>query len=138
MLTHIHLKSGSSRGRPPLDFPLTPSMTIFVGPNNAGKSLLLREIHRACTDGTMENACAILDRLTFQGVDKATADADYARIKRKSNLGEQVQPGQSAVILAGNNVVIFDDHYIASRLTPNDHRNWFAAYHLGGLTLSLD
>jgi hypothetical protein len=43
MLTNITFKAGSSPGQPPLSIDLQPSVTIFVGPNNSGKSVALRE-----------------------------------------------------------------------------------------------
>ena len=42
VLTEVTLLAGAPGG-PPLRIPLT-SCTIFVGPNNAGKSLVLREL----------------------------------------------------------------------------------------------
>ena len=39
-------------------------VTIFVGPNNAGKSLLLREIENFCNNGLDANSI-ILDKLSF-------------------------------------------------------------------------
>jgi ABC-type polar amino acid transport system ATPase subunit len=43
MLESISLKFGSSQGQPPLTFD-PGSMTVFVGPNNSGKSIILHEI----------------------------------------------------------------------------------------------
>lgn len=44
MLSHISLNFGSAGGSSPLQIEPGP-MTIFVGPNNSGKSLILREIY---------------------------------------------------------------------------------------------
>jgi chromosome segregation ATPase len=49
MITHLELKSSSSLGQPPLSIDLPPSITIFVGPNNSGKSQLLNEIGKFCS-----------------------------------------------------------------------------------------
>jgi ABC-type cobalamin/Fe3+-siderophores transport system ATPase subunit len=46
MLTRVGLNFGSVAGGPSLEFEPGP-MTIFVGPNNSGKSLLLNEIYSA-------------------------------------------------------------------------------------------
>ena len=43
MLKKIYFKFGSSPGQPTLEFE-PGSMTVFVGSNNLGKSLTLREI----------------------------------------------------------------------------------------------
>lgn len=43
MIEELTLKFGSSPSEPPLQFSPGP-VTVFVGPNNSGKSLLLREV----------------------------------------------------------------------------------------------
>lgn len=43
MIKQVKLRFGSSKGQPPLQFE-PGQMTVFVGPNNSGKSLILREI----------------------------------------------------------------------------------------------
>lgn len=65
MITQLSLKFGSSVGQPPLSIDPAP-ITIFVGPNNSGKSILLREI-----DGLLENPSVqtiVLDRVQPQKV----------------------------------------------------------------------
>jgi hypothetical protein len=139
MLTHIHLKSGSSPGQAPLTFPLTPSMTIFVGPNNSGKSLLLREIAAVCAGGRPTHS-AILNRIVFAAVDEATAVADFARLKRPAKQGERTKQGYSPVRVGGQDMAILDAQYLSVRLDPNSHPNssLYAQYHVGPLTLTLD
>lgn len=51
MLTAISLRFGSSLCQLPLTFEPGP-MTIFVGPNNSGKSLILRDLDSAVRSGT--------------------------------------------------------------------------------------
>jgi predicted ATPase len=50
MLKSIHLKFGSSETQAPLEFDLE-SVTVFVGPNNSGKSRALREIESLMLTG---------------------------------------------------------------------------------------
>jgi ABC-type hemin transport system ATPase subunit len=54
MLRSIHLTFGANRQQPALSFAPGP-MTIFVGPNNAGKSLVLREIEGYSEAGGVPN-----------------------------------------------------------------------------------
>ncbi len=49
MITEIRLSLGASRGQPPLKFE-PGAVTVFVGPNNSGKSLVLRELGAALFD----------------------------------------------------------------------------------------
>lgn len=51
MLTSVSLKFGSSPGQPPLTFE-PGSITVFVGPNHSGKSLILREIENFARTGS--------------------------------------------------------------------------------------
>lgn len=46
MINELTLKFGPARNGPPLVFS-PGAVTIFVGPNNSGKSLVLREIGSA-------------------------------------------------------------------------------------------
>ena len=61
--TQIILKSGATSASPKTKL-VEPNLVIFVGPNNSGKSLLLREISGVFMGGQRANQC-ILDKLTF-------------------------------------------------------------------------
>jgi hypothetical protein len=56
-VTEIALRFGSSAGQPVLRFSPGP-VTVFVGPNNSDKSLVLREIEEAIADPGDERASA--------------------------------------------------------------------------------
>ena len=89
MLSKLKLRFGSSPGQSTLDIDPRP-ITIFVGPNNSGKSALLREI-----DASLENpgvTVQILDSLTPRAISQAEIDAVVA-----SRGQVQSQPGQPAV-----------------------------------------
>ena len=64
MIQKIKLKFGSSTTKPPLETDLTP-ITVFVGPNNSGKSKALLEIEEFCKKGTINTQNVILSELTF-------------------------------------------------------------------------
>jgi len=55
MIKRIKLKFGSSQTKPPLDTDLTP-ITVFVGPNNSGKSKVLIEIEKFCKEGLIDTS----------------------------------------------------------------------------------
>jgi ABC-type cobalamin/Fe3+-siderophores transport system ATPase subunit len=66
-----------------------PSVTILVGPNNAGKSLLLQEIMNQCSSGQVNSAALILDRVDFAPMDVATAQKTIEALRAKATLGER-------------------------------------------------
>lgn len=91
MLETVSLKSGSSVGQPPLIFQPGP-MTVFVGPNNGGKSTALREIF------------SIIDR---QGCKKLVVQDIVPRVFAPSDLLKYLPDGRAelsgGVSLAGHN-----------------------------------
>lgn len=70
MLKSILFKAGSSPDQPPLSFDLEPSVTIFVGPNNAGKSTALTELQYAIAG----NTGAVIDRIDVTPMTKTEVD----------------------------------------------------------------
>lgn len=138
MLTALHLKSASSSGQKSLDLLLKPSVTIFVGPNNSGKSLLLREITEFCKSGSRGAHTQILDRLDCVTVDRATAEADLARIERRPEPNETMSAAHIPVLIGGSRNSVHKSTYIAVRENPSANFSYFTQMHLGPSTLSLD
>ena len=63
MIKRVKLKSGPSQEEPGVSFS-GRGLTVFVGPNNSGKSLLLRELYERIEEGNRNSARhKILDRL---------------------------------------------------------------------------
>ena len=136
MFTAIHLKSGAMPDRSGLNLSLEPSITIFVGPNNSGKSLLLREIGQFCDHGSI--GTYILDRFDCTVVDRETAQADFGRMSRVADPGELIQPQFVPAMLAGQRTQIAPNNYYLARLEPGKYPQLFSQYHLSPSTLSLD
>ncbi|MBP9094964.1 MAG: ATP-binding protein [Ignavibacteria bacterium] len=67
MIEKIHLKFGPSLGKPPLEIDVTP-ITVFVGPNNSGKSKILREIQHTCVNGTTNNSFLLIENIVFHDI----------------------------------------------------------------------
>ncbi len=53
MIEKITLKFGSSSNKPKIEIDVKP-LTIFVGPNNSGKSVVLRDIVSFCGNGAIQ------------------------------------------------------------------------------------
>lgn len=58
-------------------------VTVFVGPNNSGKSLLLREIERAASEG-VTSSNHILQSIDYVWPSKDEVQADLNKLKKKS------------------------------------------------------
>lgn len=93
MLNQIALRAGSSPGQPALALDPKP-ITIFVGPNNSGKSALLREI-----DQTLENpgnVSHILGQLSPRTISQAEIDSVVSARGQNNS-----QPGQPETFVVG-------------------------------------
>ena len=67
MISTLRIKFGHGLSQPPETITVAP-VTIFVGPNNSGKSKILSEIEQYCRTGNNSNATVILDNLGFSGL----------------------------------------------------------------------
>ena len=84
MIKKIKLKFGSSQTKPPLDTDLTP-ITVFVGPNNSGKSKVLIEIEKFCKDGTLNTTNVILTDLEFNNISDPETEINNHTLSPKLN-----------------------------------------------------
>lgn len=67
MIQTMLLKFGRAPGTHPEPIPATP-VTVFVGPNNSGKSKVLSEITRFCATGQKSTTDLILDDILFGAI----------------------------------------------------------------------
>ena len=72
MIENIQLKVGRSVGSLPQTIDTTP-VTVFVGPNNSGKSMMLSEIHQLCMSGKPNASSKILENIKFKTSPKEEA-----------------------------------------------------------------
>ena len=95
-----------------------PSVTIFVGPNNSGKSVALREIFRCCEVGRLTPDGLVVDRLTFAGDDPADIQTELEAIKVAPNAGEPVPAGQSLVQVGASRFPILESYIYSGADVP--------------------
>jgi predicted ATPase len=115
-------------------------VTVFVGPNNSGKSLVLREIEVACRQGTY-GGCQIVDRIEFQQVDSETAKQELDAASSPPRIGETTVSDSAFLEINGSRFQVHIPHYIAARVSPNakDHRaSHYSQFHAAHFTLNLD
>jgi hypothetical protein len=121
-----------------LDVETPPSVTIFVGPNNVGKSQALREITQFCQSGLINSASVIVDKLTFVGVDLNIAQTELSALRSAPQPGETIPPGLSFLKIGAERFQVNDQDYIHSLQLPNERLQQFAWSYLRLFTLNLD
>jgi hypothetical protein len=87
MISSFLLKFGRTTGT--LGQPINAApVTVFVGPNNSGKSRVLAEIERYCRTGTKDAGSVILEDVTFSELDDETTGKAIEQIRQTPNPGE--------------------------------------------------
>jgi hypothetical protein len=96
IVNSIHLKSGRSPGSPSQEIPVG-AITIFVGPNNSGKSKALSEIEQYITNPGRPPS-VVLSGVDFNGIsDPVVAETEFKNM--------ETIPPQGITILPENNFV---------------------------------
>jgi hypothetical protein len=90
MISKLKIKFGSSPSKPLLELEPTP-ITVFVGPNNSGKSKILIEIQGFCSTGNLSTTNVILDDLDFKPITDPESEIIKYTLAPKSN--ELISPG---------------------------------------------
>src|ERR1700687_6125198 len=92
MLNEFQLKFGTGPGVPSIPIPVGP-VTIFVGPNNSGKSKVLSEIQRFSQGGTAHHSDVLLEKLSFGEFSPDEADAALTKLESPHTPADQKYPG---------------------------------------------
>lgn len=131
MIKRVLLKAGPHIDAAATEFEPSP-VTVFVGPNNSGKSLLLRELQTECQNGRSEGT-KVLRTLVFQECAPATANR---------RIDELVSSTVFSVYHDGRITTpqgTFDRQDLVNcQLNPEGHRRRFASTVLNASTLLLD
>jgi len=96
MIDKLRLKFGSSIGQPNLEMDVTP-VTIFVGPNNSGKSKALVELENYSNSTGGQPNDLIIDKLTFTPYDKEEIEKELSSIKLPPTSGDKLGQGHSII-----------------------------------------
>lgn len=87
MIKTLKLKFGRSPSALAETIDVTP-VTVFVGPNNSGKSKVLVEIEKFCRTGQKDSMAVVLDEITFEGIEESGVNDAIGRLKQPPNQGE--------------------------------------------------
>ena len=96
MISNFRLKFGRVPGSVSEPISTTP-VTVFVGPNNSGKSKVLSEIEQYCRTGQKNASSLILDDVTFSGLPEKEVLEAIKHIEQQPNQGEAVSLGHIVV-----------------------------------------
>ena len=91
MIKTIKLKFGRASGLPSEEVIATP-ITVFVGPNNSGKSKVLSEICSYCTSGQQNVTDVILEKIEFDIFSIEAAEEKIKKSTLQPHIGEALSP----------------------------------------------
>lgn len=96
MIDKITIKFGSSLSNPNLEIDVTP-ITVFVGPNNSGKSKVLREIENYSRTSISQSSDVIISEILFASYSKNDIEKEISEIEQIPNSAENV--GKGSIII---------------------------------------
>ena len=137
MISSLRLKFGRAPGLNAEDIAATP-VTVFVGPNNSGKSKVLSEIQQYCSSGQRNATAVILDELTLTGLNEASAEDAITHFTLRPNVGESVNVGHILVGGRGERLQVQLETLKRVVLQPSENISAFCQWFLRFSTLILD
>ncbi len=137
MIKTIKLKFGRAAGTSPESIQTTP-VTVFVGPNNSGKSKVLEEIYRYCASGQKSTTDVILDQPEFENFSADVAEQKISHFALRPHASETLLPGHLVVGKRGIRVQIEKDRLINAFGDTNAHSTEFCSWYLKYNILKLD
>src|SRR5690606_20958694 len=121
------------------EIPVTP-VTVFVGPNNSGKSRILREIERYCKSGQKEANSLLLSKIDFKGPSLDEGMQLIERLQQSPNPNEVLTAGH--IIIGSPNIVgriqVSLDELIKTLQFPQKDITVFCQWFLGHFTMILN
>ena len=137
MIKTLSLKFGRAPGFPTETINTTP-VTVFVGPNNSGKSKILAEIHQYCTSGKRNISNVLVERISFESFSQDAAEERIQHITLRPRVTETLQPGQIIVGKRTHRKKVSRKLLVQSLLDTNTNAADFCQTYLTYNTLILD
>lgn len=137
MIEKIKLKAGRTIESKETEIKVKP-ITVFVGPNNSGKSQILREIWSTIHSGRIEASNLLLDAIEFRevSIEDATDLAD--KVSRPARPHESHQEGQVYLRSKYEQSLVNFDHLRNVISNPNSNLSHFLSYYLRNRSVMLD
>ena len=137
MIKTLSLKFGRALGLGPETISTTP-VTVFVGPNNSGKSKILSEIYQYCTTGERNISNVIVEQIRFETFSQESAEERIQNVTLRPRPNETLQPDHVIVGKQGHRIQVPKQNLVNSFLDPNAHSQNFCPWYLTYNTLILD
>jgi ABC-type cobalamin/Fe3+-siderophores transport system ATPase subunit len=137
MIKKINLKFGSALGLEHASIAATP-VTVFVGPNNSGKSKILEEVFQFCNSGQKNVNSLILENIEFENLGTTIALQEVDAITLEPHMGEAVQQGYVIVGKRRFRDQVPIQQLLSALQNPNANTNQFCQWYLKSNVTILD
>ncbi|MEP0803328.1 AAA family ATPase [Funiculus sociatus GB2-M1] len=137
MIKTIKLKFGRGFGSASEKIVTTP-VTVFVGPNNSGKSKALSEINYYCSTGQRNTTDVILDSIEFDTFSTEIAEEKITKVTLQPHLNEGLLPEHIIVGKRGTRNQVHKQHLLNAFQNTNSQPQQFCQWYLASNTLILD
>src|ERR1700687_5179131 len=138
MLNEFQLKFGTGPGVPSIPIPVGP-LTIFVGPNNSGKSKVLSEIRRFSQGGIAHHSDVLLEKLSSGGFSPEEAAAALAKLEPPHTPDDHKYPGSIIIQSTRGGRHYIDVQYLSAIFrNPSWNPESFANLFLKHFVIKLD
>nr|WP_250647606.1 AAA family ATPase [Sessilibacter corallicola] len=118
---------------------VTP-ITVFVGPNNSGKSKVLKEIQQFCREGNLDARNVIIDEAILKSIEQGRFEEKLAHFTKEPNEHESVSEG-SLIVGNYNERIQIEKSSLFQSISQNNtdyFRQLFCQWFLKFNTLLLD
>jgi hypothetical protein len=136
VISEIKLRFGRAPGLPSEKIRVAP-VTVFVGPNNSGKSKVLMEIYQYCRSGQKNSTALIVDEITLIGVEPSLAKEVVSHLTLRPQVGEILPEGYILVGARGARYHVHPENFLKAFQDPNSNAGLFCEAFLSYNTLML-
>lgn len=137
MIKTINFKFGSAPNLEHASIVATP-VTVFVGPNNSGKSKVLEEIFQYSNSGQKNTNSLIIEDLEFEDLGIDIASQEIEAITLKPDIGEAVPQGHLIVGKKQHRDMVPAQHLLSALQAPNSNTVRFCQWYLKSNITILD
>ncbi len=137
MISQITLKFGSTSTSAKLEIPATP-LTVFVGPNNSGKSKILKEIYHLCREGYQDAQDVILEDIEFMNLEPGFGEYALNKLTLKPHPQETIPPDNAIIGSYSDRTQVHKESFLSIFNNVNERKREFCRNFLRYNTLFLD